>query len=312
MSLYGIPYDKLEVITDVFGEHFYVKEVLYDEKFKLDIHSGRPVDKMRGRNMFILTPELKAFVLSTLNVHLGEFDNLLKKGKMTTLRRLVQDNPFKTYERWVNSKRANKPRYISFNDARNNPQILTDILGCRHVLLSASRTKEGLVIPMGALETPFLDKGIRNSKKYIITPEIAKILKKTRFCPMKGQKEIPISMNGIRTLRAELGYQKHEVHIERNTVYVQHYDELINSTASAFFLNHPELDTTQKRVADMKVYIAYVLREAKKPQNLLIPALLEHWEQPTDETSKKVDKVFGQRAPKIRRAFLVLKKAKKI
>ncbi len=312
MTLQTYSSDKLEIIKDVFGESFYVKEVLYDAKFKIKIYTGRPIGKMRGSNKFIVTPELKKFILSTLDVHLNEFDCLLKRGKITTFRRLVQDNPFRSYERWVSSKRADRPYYISFNDARDNPQILTDVLGRRHVLLSASRTKEGLVLPMGALEPLFLDKNIRNSKKYIITPDIAKILDKTRFSPMETSKYIPISMNGIHTLRAEFGYQPHQVHNERNAVYVQYFDELINSTAKAFFLNHPELDTSQKVVADMKVHIAFVLKEAKKPKSLLISALVEHWEESNSETTKKVDKAFGRKSPKIRRAFLVLKRAKRI
>jgi len=307
-----VPTDKFEIIEDVFGESFYVKEVLYDAKFKLKVYSGRPIGKMRGRNRFILTPELKAFILSTLDMHLGEFTDLLKKAKTTQFRRLVQDNPFKSYERWVTSKRKDKPSYITFNDARSNPQILTDIFGCRYVLMSASRTKEGLIFPMGALEELFLDKKIKNSKKYIITPEVAKVLEKTHSSLLEGVKYLPVSTGGMRSLHAELGYQVSDVHEERNLIYVQHFDELINSTAKAFFLSHPELDTSEKMVGDMKLHIAFVQKEAKNPKSLLIAALAEHWDKPNSETVKKVDKAFGRKTPKIRRAFLILKRAKRL
>lgn len=307
------PYDKYPIIKDVFGESFFLKEVFYDSKFNLQIHSGRPVSSVRGNHAFIVTPEMKAFILSTLDVHIYEFTDRLKKGKVIAFRRLLQNNPFKSYEQWVNSKQKGKPRYISFNDARENPQILTDVLGQRYVLMSARKTDNGLILPMGALESLFFDKKIKNSKTSIITPEIAKILEKTRFSLTEGTKYLPLSLEGISALHQELGYKKtSEVHKERNSIYVKYLDELLHSTAKAFFLSHPELDTPQKIVGDMKLHIGFVLKEAKKSKSLLIAALLEHWKTPNRETSKKVDKVYGRKSPKIRRAFLVLRKAKRI
>lgn len=306
------PYDKLEIITDVFGEHFYVKDVLYDKKFKIEVYTGRPVDNTRGRDRFIVTPALKAFILSTLDVPIKEFTGLLKISKMMSFRRLVQDNPFKSYEHWVTSKRKDKPHYITFNDARENPQILTDVLGHRYVLLSATRTKEGLVLPMGALEERFFNTNIYNSKKTIVTPEIAKILEKTRSSLSEGEKYLPLMPDGVSRLHTRIGHRVSDLHNERNAVYVRHINELINSTASEFFLNHPELEASKETVGDIKVHIALLLREAKKPKSLLISTLIEHWNNPNTQTIKKVDKAFGRKSSKVRRAFLILKKAKKI
>jgi len=310
MNSQNNPYFKFEIITDVFGECFYVKEVLYDNKFKLKIYSGRPIEEIKGANRIIATDELKAFILSTLKLHCKEFNDQLKIGVVSRLRRLLLDNPFKTYDAWVSSKRMNKPRYIRFNDARENPQILTDVLGHRYVLYSAWKTDEGTILPMGVLESQFLDKNRKTSTKYILTHEVAKWIEGTDF--NKANKNIPISDRAFCGLCAELGHRPSKVNDDRDAFLVRHLDELLNSMPKAFFLNHPELDVSHKTVADLKYYFDFVLKELQNPQSVLIPALLEHWKLPNAESSKKVDRVFGKNSSNIRRAFLLLKKAKRI
>lgn len=310
MKLQRSSYDKFEIITDVFGERFYVYDVLYDKTFKLKIYSGQPIAERKGANRFIVTAELKAFILSTLDVPYKEFNDLLKAGILHKFRRLLQNNPFKSYEDWVSSKQANKPRFITFNDAQENPQILIDALGHRFVLFSALRTDEGLILPKGVLEVDFLNKKKATSTKYILTHEVVKHLEEIRF--NKHKKNAAISDKLFFSFWAKLGNSSPQGHKEKNAFLVQHLDDLLNSTAKMFFLKYPELDICQQAVTDIKAHIAFVQREMQNPQSVLIPALLEHWEQPNAETRGKVDAVFGRKAATIRRAFLLLKKAKRI
>jgi len=310
MKSQGYPYDKFEIITDVFGERFYVKEVIFDKKFKLKIYSGRPVEEIKGANGFIVTAELKAFILSTLDMPGKEFTDRLKLTTVGRLRRLLQDNPFKTYDTWVSSKQINKPRFITFNDARKNPQILIDALGHRYVLLSASITDEGLILPKGVLEVDFLNRKRATSSKYILTHEVAKWVEKIRF--NKHKRNTIISDIVFYGLCAELGYSLRKIYDGWNAFFVQHFDELLNSKTKTFFQKYPELNISQEGLTNIKYNIAFVLREAQNSSSVLIPALLEHWEQPNAETRGKVDAVFGRKSSMIRRAFLLLKKAKRI
>lgn len=313
MALHEYPrgkYINLESLTDVFGEHYYVKEVLYDETFKLSIYAGRPFGSPRGGNKYIVTEELKAFILSTVDVPCKEFNGVLKIGKVCKLRRLLRDNPFKSYEDWVSSEQANKPSYITFNDARNNPQILIDMLGHRYVLSSALRIEGGLILPMGLLESHLLDKNKKPSPKYILTNEIATWLKEIDF--NKGNKDIPLSGTAFYHLCAELGHKPCDIRDDRDAFWVKHLNELINSTAKEFLQKHPELDITQKGVMSIKRYFILVLREMKKPQSVLIPVLFKHWKQPNSENARKVNTVYGRCSSKVRRAFLLLKRAKNI
>lgn len=305
-------HDKLEIISDIFGERFYVKELFYDKKFKLKVHYGRPVEHLQGGDRFIVTTELKDFILSTLNTPTKEFDGTIKHGVVNRLRRLLQDNPFKTYEHWVNSKRVNKPNYITFNDAPKNPQILINSLGHRYVLLSALRTNEGLIFPKGELEVIYSDKNKAVTTKYILTHEITRWLEEENFSFPENS---PISTSAFYHLCAELGCspsKSRKVLDKRNTLFVQHIDELINLTAEEFLLNHTAMDLPRGTILHLKIKIAFIMKELQKPQSELISALLEHWVQPNAETSKKVDTVYGRNSSNIRRAFLLLKRAKKI
>jgi len=294
----------------VFGERFYVYDVLYDKKFKLKIYSGRPVAQVRGGKKFIVTAELKAFIMSTLDVSGKEFTDRLKTPMVANLRRLLQNNPFKTYEHWVNSKQKDKPRFITFNDAHKNPQILIDALGHRYVLFSALRAEEGFILPKGILEAHFRDKNIKMSTKHILTHDLAKHLEKINF--KKYKKNAAISNKVFYSFCAELGQSPHKAHDDWNIFFVQHLDELLRSTTKTFFMKYPELEITQKGLKEIKYYINLVLKELKNPSSALIPALLEHWKQPNLETSKKADVVFGRNSSMMRRAFLLLKKAKRI
>lgn len=309
MKLQKYLHYKLEIITDVFGERCYVYEELYDKNFKIKIHKGRPVGMVYGGNRFIVTAELKAFILSTLDVPDKEFNDLLKPNLRSRLRRLLQDNPFKSYEDWLNSKQANKPHFITFNDAPENPQILIGALGQRYVLLSALRTDK-FILPMGVLEVDYLDKKKATSSRAILTHEVAKHLKEINFD--KNKKNAAISDTVFYAFCAELGHSTNKVHEDREALFVQHLDELLNLKTRAFILKYPELNISQKSVARFKFYISLVLKEVQNPSSVLIPALLKHWEQPNDETSKKVDVVFGRKSSRVRRAFLLLKKAKRI
>ena len=304
------PYYNFEIITDVFGERFYVREELYDDKFKIKIHSGRPVEEIKGANRFIVTPELKAFILSTLDTHTKEFTDRLKVTTVSRLRRLLQDNPFKTYDAWVSSKQTDKPQFIRFNDVLDNPQILMDVFGHRYVLYSALKIDEGLIFPMGILEAHFFNKNKKKAAKYILTHDVAKWLEGTAF--NKANKNVAISDRAFYGLCAELGHRPGKAREDRNAFFVQHLDELLNSMAKTFCRNHPELDITQKSVASIKRYCAFVLKEVQNPQSVLIPALIEQWEQTSAKSIAKVDTVFGRNSSKVRRAFMLLKKAKRI
>ncbi len=305
------PYHKCRIVDDVFGEPHYLKEVLFDTKFKLEIYSGRPVANIHGRNKFILTSEIKTFILSTLDLLPGDFTDQLQISMVNKFRRTLLNNPFRSYEAWVKSKQADKPTTITFHDAKDNPQVLIDVLGQRYVLLSASMTEKGLALPKGVPEALFLaGNKILGGKHNILTTDIAKILEKTRFDPRKGVEELfPLSKSFVHSARRRLGYHLNN---DKNVFFVQHIDELIHSTAKDFFLNHPETDFSQATIVTMKNSLTVVLKEVQNPKSLLIAALLVYWQQGGSNNRKKVDVVFGKCSRGICRAFLVLKKAKRI
>ena len=227
---------------------------------------------------------------------------------------MLLNNPFHSYESWANSKQADKPTTITFHDARDNPQVLIDVFGHRYVLLSASITDKGLILPKGMPEALFLagntNMGGMGRKHNILTPEIADILEKTRFDPKKGVEELfPLSKSFVHNSRRKLGYHLNN---DKNAFFVKHLDELINSTAESFFMNHPEMNFSQGTIVTMKNSITAVLEEAQNPKSLIIPALLTYWKQPGSDNRKKVDVVFGKNSRGLCRAFLVLKKAKRI
>ncbi len=237
-----------------------------------------------------------------------EFTSILKKSMVITLRRTLQDNPFGSYAKWVESKRKNKPLVITLNNAKSNPEVLVDFLGNRYVLLSASITKEGVVLPMGVLEHLFFNKSMKYTKEYILTPEIARILKKDRFYPRKALNHFPFTDQTLQSLRKKLGY---DTYSDRNTWLALHINEILTSTANSFCLKHKEMGIKKHVIFDIKLSVKNILNDLNNsPDSYLMEILLNYWKTPNDITRKAVDNFLEKyKSKKYRRIFSILKEA---
>jgi len=225
-----------------------------------------------------------------------------------TLRRALQDNPFNSYAKWVDSKRTNKPLFITLNNAKNNPEIFTDFFGNRYVLLSASTTKDGIVLPMGVAENIFFNQNMKSTKEYILTPEIAFILKKNRFYPHRLLKRFPFSEQTLCTLRKKLDY---ETYADRNTWLALHINEILASTAKAFCLKNKDININKNVIFDIKISAKSIMNDLNNsPNSYLKEVLFNNWKAPNDTTRKAVDDFLGKnKSKKYRRIFAILKKA---
>lgn len=229
---------------------------------------------------------------------------------MTRFRRILQDNPFRSYASWVESKRTDKPAFITLKDSKENPEILTDVLGVRYVVLSASRTENGVVLPMGVREDTYFDKAIRLSKKYIITPEIEVLLSKEYTDIPEYTDAFFFSCTIYYILREELGYLSNK---DKKAWLSQHIDELLELTVYDFYLKHIETGLRRSMISKIKTAVRHILKGMKKrPRNPLMKALIEHWKHPNNKSIEKIDLITGYESSDIRRAFAILKAAKKI
>lgn len=233
----------------------------------------------------------------------------LKRSAVISLRRRLKNNPFPTYIRWKYSPRKNKPKTITFDNARKSPEIIKDYFGNRFVVLSAIETDEGLVLPMGIPEKLYLDKEEKDSKKYILTEELAQILKDNRFYPHKIEHLFPFTVQTLAALRSELGYSSYA---DRNAWLAQHIEEILSSTAKGFCLKHKEIRIKKNVIAALKTNTKHIFT-AMENNPALIKMLLENWEKPSETKRKELDDLLTtSRSKNTRRAFSILKEAKVI
>lgn len=303
-----LPYHKYKTIDDIYGEKHYIKESFFEKKFDVEIYLGRPVANIMGRNKFIITSELEEFILSTLSVPSKEFSETLKKSAVINLRRILRDNPFSTYVRWQKSTHKNRPKFITFNNVRSNPELIKDFFGNNFVVLSALRTDEGLFFPMGVPEEKYFDTKSKNTKKYILTSEIAQILKENRFYPHRVLKSFPFNDQTLASLRSELGYN---LYTDRNAWLALHAEEILNSTAKDFCLKYNDAKIKQPVIATIKTQAKLIYTILEKETNSVLANNLEkNWKTPSDEIRKEINAMLGvSKSIKMRRTFSILKEA---
>lgn len=177
------------------------------------------------------------------------------------------------------------------------------------MVLSAIETDEGLVCPMGIPEDLYLHKQDRGYKKYLLTEELACILKENRFYPHKITQYLPFNEATLAALRSELGYSNYA---DRNAWLAQHVEEILNSTAKDFCLKHADMKIKKNVIASIKTSSQHVFSVLENDP-VLTEALLENWKNPSNASRIKIDNVMTlSKSKNLRRTFSILKEAKLI
>lgn len=291
-------------------------EKKYDQVQKVELCYGRPVLSPLGGVGFIVTKELKDFILGSLETPIKNFTGVLKKGTIFPLRRLLLNNPYSTYQQWNESKDNKKPKFITFNDVETNPQYIKDYFSSSYVLYSAQINSSGILFPQGILKNVFLGSQGKYSPKYILTPEIAKIIKENLFSIKDTQKLLePMSKSVLTNMRTAMGINTTKL---RNTWLAEHAEELLNTKVKNFLITYDK-EKKQNIISpntmfSIKHHLMLILELVKTQSNPVLLILLEEfWADTTTEKQLEIDRLlpFG-RARRYRRAFAILKEAKLI
>ncbi len=297
---------QLPVIKDVFDEKYYLRYSEMDKNFNVEVCFGRPVYSTVGRAKIIVTQDLKDFILNSLAVPGADFNDVLTKGSVGRLRRLLRNNPYKSYRQWVSSTHAGKPDFITFYDARNKPELIKDCFDREYVILSARLVKKtGLAFPIGVHKKSF-DENNKATPRYILTPEIAEILKEHRLYPRKTKDMFPFGEQTISSLLSYLGYS---VYPDRRAFLAENLQNILNSTVNDFCSRFDETMASRHAIRDVKSGAVFILETIKKqPFPVLITLLEKYWETPTDDIRKTIDDFVGtNKSKQLRRAFDLLK-----
>lgn len=303
------------VIEDIFGEECYVSETRKDEKFDIEIQLGRPIESTIGAKRIIFTQVLKEFILATQNVPLKKFAGVISGHTITSLRRKLKANPYKTYQDWIASNDPHKPKEITILDTKIKPEYLTDYFGTVYIILSAKVSDDGFIYPMG-ISKDIYDTKSKKSKKYILTSQLVERIKKYRFYPHKGIHEFPFDMQTFIVLKKELGYRD-SISDGINSWLAAHLNKIITMTAENFTKDYASLvSISQNSIATVKTSCHHLVQYKKRRDSHAkeILKLLRKYEKRKDkETQKKLTELLG--ISKFRddfRAFQILILAKKL
>ena len=202
-------------------------EKKYDKVQNIELCYGRPVLSPLGGVGLIITKELKGFILGSLDIPIKKLTGVLKKGTVSPLRRLLLNNPYATYQQWIDSNNFKKPKVITFNDVEKKPQYIKDHFGSSFVLYSAQINSSEIIIPQGVLKSMFLGSQGKYSPKYILTSQIAGIIQENILSFEYVQKSLaPISKSVIYNMRNQLEISTKKY---RKSWLAAHAEELLNT-----------------------------------------------------------------------------------
>ena len=174
-------WETFEIIHDAEGVPYYLKEKTYVPERQLTLHSGHKLDAASGKPMnpltrFILTEELKTFILNTLDQPCSALRPTFTRVTTQKLRRRALKSPYETYQEWVKNDCRPERAHFLVNPEKDTPQTIIDFHGQTHVVYSGKRLKNGLPLFNGVLESKFHDKDQHVVPKDILTPHIAAVI----------------------------------------------------------------------------------------------------------------------------------------
>ena len=194
-------------VFDIDGVEYYVINTKYSKKFNIELYYGRLEEKGRSKPSLILTKELKTIILENEILRAKDFGEFLSPTTINKLRRRVKENPYKSYIEWVESTDPDKPKEIRFLNTRDQPEIVTDYFGTKHILFSARIANNGIVLPIG-IPIDQYKYYHKYGKNYIVTQALAEFIKKYRYHPVWASEELSITLQSSKHIRQILGYDK--------------------------------------------------------------------------------------------------------
>jgi len=273
---------------DIYDKENFVKTSYHDTRFDIEICMGRPVDKTIGASKIIFTEELKKFILETKHLSYKAFKGKLKPSTVQRLRRKLMENPYPSYQAWVESKDKNKPKEVR-QDTKNNPEFITDYFGVKYLVVSATMTKEGLVFPMG-VEKRFYHTRSKHTISYIYTHEVFSIIKEYRFYPRKGIHKFPFGEQTFIALKKKLGYTE-STYKEVNLWLAGHIEEIVSMTIKGFYSQYAShVHISINSVKTLKAYFNYLIKCDNK--TLLIIQKYNHTKKKSDR--EKLNERIGE------------------
>jgi hypothetical protein len=304
-------------VVDIYGEECYVSLRKYDNKFNIELCFGRPVEKTAGRKRIIFTRELKCLIEETKKVPIKEFTGELSTHIVRSLRRKLKENPYKTYQEWLSSRDPDKPSEITFLNVKSAPQYIKDYLGTTYVLLSAKITKTELVCFMGIEKKIYFEKD-KKTKRYILTQELVKEIKKHKLYPHKNKDIFPFDMQTFYKLRKEITNVKQQKE-EVNLWYSAHLSLLFDMTIDAFTQTYAkDVEISRNSVASVKAGLNHLVRLQRNRTeiNKKLLALLRKNERKYDSLVQlEIFTLLGQNKDmknKLIRAFHLVSLAKQL